>query len=207
MGDPNKQKKQLYAAALRLVPIIVYATFKYIYIYVHVTKWSRTGCTETSPSHFRIRPENYSGLPHHFCTLYVSYQNWMVVKAYNLTSWTLYMCYVCKCVSGSFLSPLVPPGQSPLVLAPGVWLKGPKHPHTAAYVGQYQHGFQQLQEKKNLHCVKLRHMHLHIYNASGSVCVPPVLCRGPGWRTSRDGAVLGDRPPVAKVENTHMQLL
>ena len=47
-----------------------------------------------------------------------------------------------KCVSGPFLSPRVPPGQSPLVLTPGVWLKAPKHLHTAAYVGQCQHDFQ-----------------------------------------------------------------
>ena len=34
------------------------------------------------------------------------------------------------------------------------------------------------------------------------VCVPPVPCRGTGWRTSQDGAVLGDRPPVAMDKGT-----
>ena len=34
------------------------------------------------------------------------------------------------------------------------------------------------------------------------VCVPPVPCRRPGWRTSQDGAVLGGRPPAAMDKGT-----
>ena len=154
-------------------------------------KWPRTEWWQRSRKNVppTTCPEIYSSLSHHFCTLYVSYQNWMVVKAYFMNI----VHVLRKCVSGPFLSPLVPPGRSPPVLAPGVWLKGPKHLHIAAYVGQYQHGLMQLQENKNLHCVKLIHMHLCIYNWSTCqwqcVCTSSALQRAkvenlPGWSSA-----------------------
>ena len=76
-GGAQSDIKQLCAAALRHVPIIY--VLHYI-IDVHASKWPPFIL-------YNVSDQELDGdKSHHFCTLYVSYQNWMVVKAYNLTS-------------------------------------------------------------------------------------------------------------------------